>query len=133
MINKNLILENYIRVENLNSESLKKFKIKFEKIFASIKQDVKDIKKTLNILDSNFNFNFKIKNLNKFKKYKTIAIIGMGGSILGAEAIYQFLGKKINKEVYFFNDLNENQISSFKKKKKFSKTLFLIISKSGTQ
>ena len=41
----------------------------------------------------------------------------MGGSILGAEAIYQFLGKKINKEVYFFNDLNENQISSFKKKK----------------
>ena len=132
MTKKNLILENYIRVENLKSESLKKLKIKFEKIFKSIKQDVKDIKKTLNILDSNFNFNFKIKNLNKFKKYKTIAIIGMGGSILGAEAIYQFLGKKINKEVYFFNDLNENQISSFKKKKKFSKTLFLIISKSGS-
>ena len=108
MTKKNLILENYIRVENLKSESLKKLKIKFEKIFKSIKQDVKDIKKTLNILDSNFNFNFKIKNLNKFKKYKTIAIIGMGGSILGAEAIYQFLGKKINKEVYFFNDLNEN-------------------------
>ena len=45
MTKKNLILENYIRVENLKSESLKKLKIKFEKIFKSIKQDVKDIEK----------------------------------------------------------------------------------------
>jgi len=31
---------------------------------------------------------------NNFKKYKTIVIIGMGGSILGAKAIYSFLKHK---------------------------------------
>ena len=55
----------------------------------------------------------------------------MGGSILGAEAISNFLGKKIKKKVYFFNDLNENKISNFKKKENISSVLFLIISKSG--
>ena len=42
-------------------------------------------------LNKNFSFNFNIKSLSKFKKFKTVAIIGMGGSILGAEAIYSFL------------------------------------------
>ena len=39
----------------------------------------------------------------------------MGGSILGAEAIHNFLQQKI-KKVYFF-DLNENKISLLKKRK----------------
>ena len=54
--------------------------------------------------------------MKRFKKFKTIALIGMGGSILGAEAVNNFLGKKIKKRIYFFNDLNENTISNFKKK-----------------
>ena len=55
----------------------------------------------------------------------------MGGSILGVEAIYSFLKKKIKKKVFFFNDLDENKISCFKKNQKLSKVLFIIISKSG--
>ena len=42
---------------------------------------------------NNFNFN-KIK---KFKKFKTVVIIGMGGSILGSKALYSFLKHKIKK------------------------------------
>ena len=55
----------------------------------------------------------------------------MGGSILGAEAISNFLEKKIKKKIYFFNDLNIEKISNFNKIRNKKKVLFLIISKSG--
>ena len=55
----------------------------------------------------------------------------MGGSILGTEAIYNFLNNKIKKKVYFFDDLNTKSISNLKKKENLNKVLFLIISKSG--
>lgn len=109
----------------------KKVSTKILNIFSEFSKDFKDNNKTLNVLDKNFKLNFKIKKLQKFKKYKTVAIIGMGGSILGAEAIYNFLENKIKKKFYFFNDINEKQIIQFKKKEKLDKTLFIIISKSG--
>ena len=115
----------------LGTNSYYSYLKKFNKIFNDIKKDIKDAKKTLNILDKNFEYNFKPKNLIQFKKYKTIAIIGMGGSVLGAEAIYYFLKKKIKKNFLFFDDLDESKILDFKKKKIFSKTLFIVISKSG--
>ena len=101
------------------------------KSFLEINNDIKNQKKTLNILSNKFNFNFKIKNLKQFEKYKTIAIIGMGGSILGSEAVNDFLKYKIKKKIYFFNNLDENKISNFKKKEISSRVLFIIISKSG--
>ena len=53
------------------SKSLSK---KFDKIFLEIESDIKNTKKTLNVLDKNFNFNFNTKDLNKFKKFETIAL-----------------------------------------------------------
>ena len=82
-------------------------------------------------MSKNFKLNFKLNELKKFKKFKTIALIGMGGSILGSEAIYNFLIKKIKKKVYFFNNLDETEIMNFKKKENKNKFLFLIIKKSG--
>ena len=55
----------------------------------------------------------------------------MGGSILGSEAIKNFLQKKIKKKVYFFNNLDLGVILKFKKKENLNKILFLVISKSG--
>ena len=55
----------------------------------------------------------------------------MGGSILGAEAIYNFFKKKVKKKFYFFNNIDENKIKEFKQKEIISKTLFIVISKSG--
>ena len=71
------------------------------------------------------------KYLLNFKKFNEFNLIGMGGSILGSEAIYDFLKKKIKKKVYFFNNLDEDKILNFKKKKNLSEILFIIISKSG--
>lgn len=77
---------------------------------------------------SDIKFDAKYSN---FKKYKTIVIIGMGGSILGTKAIYSFLRHKIKKKLIFLDNLDENYIKKIKNEINFSKTLFLIISKSG--
>ncbi len=130
MNNTKLFLKDYISTKTLKVKSLNNLSKKFEKIFIKTKKEVYVKKKTLNILNNNFKFNFKIKDLNRFDKFQNIAIIGMGGSILGAEALYSFFKKKIKKKVYFFNNLDEDKVSNFKKKN-FSKVLFIIISKSG--
>ena len=77
---------------------------------------------------SDIKFDAKYSNL---RKYKTIVIIGMGGSILGTKAIYSFLKHKIRKKFIFLDNLDENYLKQIKKNKNLSKTLFLIISKSG--
>ncbi len=131
MINNNLFSKNRIHKKYLKNNFIKKFTKNFEQIFLKINKDMKDSKKTLNVLNKEFKFNFKIQDLKNFKKFKKIVVIGMGGSILGTEAIYQFLENKIKKKVYFFNNLDEKQIKDFKRKEISSKVLFIIISKSG--
>ena len=102
MIKNHLFLKNNIQKRHLNNASLRKLAKKFEDINFEISNDIKNKKKTLNVLDNQFKFNFKIKDLEKFKKFRIIALVGMGGSILGAEAIYNFLEKKNKKKNIFF-------------------------------
>ena len=127
----NLLFKNNIRNKNLKQDLMKKFSRKFDKIFHKVEKEIQSPKKTLNVLDRNYQFNFKIENLKRFMRFKSIALVGMGGSILGSEAIYRFLKIKIKKKIYFFNDLDEGKIDSMKKKENLSKVLFIIISKSG--
>ena len=131
MINKKLFIENTIQPKILKVKRVNSFSKKFNKALVEIKKDINNENKTANVLNAKFKFNFKIENLKKFKKFKTIVLIGMGGSILGAEAIYNFFQTSIKKRVYFFDDLDENKLIHLKKKEKLSKTLFIIISKSG--
>jgi len=70
------------------------------------------------------NYNYK-KLVNKLEK-QNVRIFGMGGSILGAKAIYDFLKEKIKKKFYFIDNIDEK--TPFNKKENF---LDLIISKSG--
>ena len=46
---------------------------KFSKIIFEIDKDIKDSKKTLNVLDNKMKLNFKTKDLKQFKKFNTIA------------------------------------------------------------
>ena len=55
----------------------------------------------------------------------------MGGSILGAKAIYDFLKHKTKKNFIFIDNLDEDYLKSIKKNNNLSKILFIIISKSG--
>ena len=55
----------------------------------------------------------------------------MGGSSLGAEALYSFFREKIKKEFVFLNNLDQLKIEEVKKKINLKNSLFIIISKSG--
>ena len=110
--------------------------IKFKNF--SVKKNPFNIKKKLSLLlnennlilktlGTKYKYSYSNKFLQKFKKNNTITLIGMGGSILGSQAIYDFLKFKIKKNFFFINNLN-NFIS---KKIKKTKNLNLIISKSG--
>ena len=126
-----MIIKNFIYKNIFTNKSRENLSKNFNKVFEDVTKDISSPTKTLNVLSQDFTLNFNLRDLKKFKKFKNIAIIGMGGSILGAEAIYSFLEKKIKKKVVFFNDLNEEKIVNFKKTNKFNKVLFVVVSKSG--
>jgi len=78
-------------------------------------------------LKPTYKYSYSKKKISKYKKFSNIRVIGMGGSILGAEAIYDFLKKKIKKKIIFVNNLNSN--AGYFNVKNIN--LNLIISKSG--
>ena len=131
MKNQKIIYKNNIQSKYLSLTDQKKIGKKLHKILKEVTIDLEKTQNTLHSLSKKFTFSFKFKELNKFKKFKTLVIIGMGGSILGAEALYFFFKKKIKKDFIFLNDIDEDKLKLIKKEKDFSKTLFIIISKSG--
>ena len=128
---KKLYLKNYFNRKTFKQNYKKSYSKTFEKLIKKINQDLDKSDNTLNIISKKFKFNLNFEELKKFKKYKSIVLIGMGGSILGSEAIYYFFKKKIKKKFHFFNNLDEDIIINFKKKNKLSEILFIIVSKSG--
>ena len=113
MFTKNISFENFlIKKKNLTvKKNLNLILNEKNQVISSLSKSYKD------------RFSKKsTKHLNKKFDYR---IIGMGGSTLGAQAIYDFLKRKIKKNFVFVDNLN-----AFKKKtkKNFNN---LIISKSG--
>ena len=99
---KNILkLKNSFPKEIFNKSEYKKLSNNFDKIFEAIQKDKNKLTNTMNLFHKEYVFNFTIKDLKKFKKFRSIAIIGMGGSILGAEAIYELLSNKIQKKFIF--------------------------------
>ena len=93
----------------------------------------KDLKKLLiednSILKSlrpNYRNNYSAKKISKIKKNSTVTVIGMGGSILRTESIYDFLKHKVKRNFNFVNNL-QSKINVFDN----SKNINLIVSKSG--
>ena len=129
---KNLNIINNIQNEYFNNSLIKKLIKKNKKLEKKIFENINSENQTLNVLNRKYKFNFKIKELKKFLKFKTVAIIGMGGSILGSKSMYYMFKDKIKKKFYFFDDIDSKKISSFKKKEKMKDVLFIVVSKSGT-
>ena len=55
----------------------------------------------------------------------------MGGSILGTQAIYSFLKHRVKKKFIFLNNLDQGLLNKIKIENNLSKTLFIVVSKSG--
>ena len=117
MISKNIIFNNF---------KLKKDHIITKKLNKILKKELNTSSSLLNSFTTNYKYSFKKNIIKKYQNCKCINLIGMGGSILGMEAIHDFLKFKIKKKINFYNNLN-NQIKIEPNKK----TINLIISKSG--
>ena len=114
MLTKNIKFKNFL---------IKSKKSKIKKILNLLFLEKNEI---LNSLSTKYEYSFSKKIIKKYKKNYNLRIIGMGGSILGTEAIFSFLKHKIKKNVFFANNLVNKYL-------KFNKKIFLnlIVSKSG--
>ena len=82
--------------------SFKNFLTKNRNILVKKKLNLilKEKNQVINSLSKSYKDSFSKKNINHFNKKFDYRIIGMGGSTLGAQAIYDFLKKKIKKTLY---------------------------------
>ena len=110
-----MIFKNFLNIKN--NKTIKKDFLELLKAQPSLFKTLKP----------SYKYSYSKKSISKYKKFSNIRIIGMGGSILGTEAIYNFLKKKIKKKVTFVNNLNSN--ADYFQEKNID--LNLIISKSG--
>ena len=130
-MNKQIVYKNSIHQKNLNLNIIKNLNKKFNNVYQNIILDLNTPNNVYNTLSKSFKLNFNLRDIKKFKKFHSVVIIGMGGSILGAESIYSFLKKKIKKNFTFIDDIDDDKLKEFKKKNKLNKILFIVISKSG--
>ena len=92
------MLSKKIQINNL------KFKknLRITKILLNL---LKEKNQTILSLGSKYKNKYSYKLVNKVKKLN-VRIFGMGGSILGAKAIYDFLKDKIKKKFFFIYNIN---------------------------
>ena len=114
------------RIKFVNFQTVKNKKIKISHNFFKIKNLISKYKFLIS-LTSFYKYGYSKKLVKNLKKNSVFRIIGMGGSTLGAETIYQFLRNYTNKEFIFINNLKPN----LTKYEKNTKAINLIISKSG--
>ncbi len=116
MFKKNIFFKNFL---------IKRNKLFNKKIIKEYRKIIEEENEIIFSLDKKYNDSFSSKTLKKFTKIKNVILIGIGGSILGAKAIYNFLN--FSKKKFYFVD---NYISSSFRNIKNPK-ITLVISKSG--
>ena len=117
MFSKNILFKNFQFKRNIRD---------IKKINKILKKELILSASLFSSLSTNYKYSFKKSIIKKYNDYQNINLVGMGGSILGTEAIHDFLKFKIKKKIKIFNNLN-NQIKLDPKRKSIN----LIISKSG--
>ena len=102
MLNKNIIFKNFKIKKNKANQ-----KKEVKKILGAL---FKENNYILSSLGNKYKDSYNKTLLSKLRKKNTFTLIGMGGSILGAKAIYSFLEPKSKKFIFVDN------ISNFKQK-----------------
>ena len=102
-----------------------KKKIKTKKIKKDLIDLINKNSPIIQSLSKNYKDKFNKSFLNKIKKNKNYRLLGMGGSTLGSQAIYQFFENTVKNNFEFIDNLQSKK--NFNKKKYTN----LIISKSG--
>ncbi len=115
MPKKNLKFNNFIQKKKFNDN---------QKIFKIYKNIIKENNEVISSLNKNYKDSFSKKIIKKLEKINHVLLVGIGGSILGAKAIYNFLYTK--KKFTFVDNFSNTKFKQDNKKK-----LILIVSKSG--
>ena len=116
MFNKSIKIKNFL--------SKKKTLIQKKKIFNLFKNLIISDNQILASMDKSYSDSYTKKIILDLKNTDNVNLIGMGGSALGAKAIYNFLKPK--KKINFIDNF-----SNFSSKQNYKKNINLIISKSG--
>ncbi len=114
MFFKNIIFKNFKIKKNNN------------KIQKDLNLLLKEKNPIIETLGTSYRYSYSKKIISKLKKYTYLKVIGMGGSTLGTQAIYDFLKHKIKKNFFFIDNLQSKLIKYPKKK-----YINLVVSKSG--
>jgi len=106
----------------------KNFKIKKnpQKVKKELKKLLKENNEVIKSLRKTYKNSYNRKLVNKYNKSLNYRVIGMGGSTLGTQTIYDFLRKKIKKNFSFVDNLQST--TKINNEKKITN---LVISKSG--
>ncbi len=116
MLTSGIHFKNFKKNKKINNSQVKK---KFSLLFNEKNYVLDSLKK-------NYKDNFSEKLINKYKKYSTFKVIGMGGSTLGTQTIYEFLNDNVKKDFVFIDNLRQKKL-----KIKNKKSVNLVVSKSG--
>ncbi len=115
------------------------------KLFFDVKPDDWVFEKIIDERKSIGYYNLPKQNLTELENYKkefeiknpeteSLVIIGIGGSSLGAKAIYQTISnsRKLERNIFFLESTDPISIENTIKKLDLKKSHFFVISKSGT-
>ena len=118
MFSKNIIFQNFTK---------KKIKKRLKIFYKKLIDNSTNKDNVINSFTKLYSYSFDKNKIIKLKKFKIFQIYGMGGSSLGAKAIYDFVNHKIKKKFYFYDNLDlKNQML-----KTNQKIFNIVISKSG--
>ena len=116
MLTSGIYLKNFKKNKKTNSSQVKK---KLLLLF-------KEKNYILDSLKKNYKDSFSKKIINKYKKYSTFKVIGMGGSTLGTQTIYEFFKDIVKKDFVFIDNLTQKKLNT-----KNKRSVNLVVSKSG--
>ena len=116
MLTSGIYFKNFKKNKKTNSSQVKK---KLLLLF-------KETNYILDSLKKNYKDSFSKKIINKYKKYSTFKVIGMGGSTLGTQTIYEFFKDIVKKDFVFIDNLRQKKLNI-----KNNKSVNLVVSKSG--
>ena len=116
MLTSGIYFKNFKKNKKTNSSQVKK---KLLLLF-------KEKNYILDSLKKNYKDSFSKKIINKYKKYSTFKVIGMGGSTLGTQTIYEFFKDIVKKDFVFIDNLTQKKLNT-----KNKRSVNLVVSKSG--
>ncbi len=116
MLTPGINFKNFKKNKKINNSQIRK---KFLSLFNEKNYVLDSLKK-------NYKDNFSKKLTNKYKKNFNFKVIGMGGSTLGTQTIYEFLKDNVKKDFVFIDNLTQKKL-----KIKNKQSVNLVVSKSG--